>query len=126
MRKRKSFTLLELMIVVIVLGIIATLAIPGYFGVQQKAREREAKAMLWLILTKEKSLRLETGTYTGCTDSADCNDQLDIDLPLQPKSHWVYSVPTASAAAFCAEAEAGGNGWYINQDLGEAEKGLCQ
>jgi prepilin-type N-terminal cleavage/methylation domain-containing protein len=69
MRKKKSFTLLELMIVVIVLGIIASFVIPGYFGVQRKAREREAKAMLGLILTKQKSLHLETGQYTGCSDT---------------------------------------------------------
>jgi prepilin-type N-terminal cleavage/methylation domain-containing protein len=129
MRKKKSFTLLELMIVVIVLGIIASFVIPGYFGVQRKAREREAKAMLGLILTKQKSLHLETGQYTGCSDTADCNDKLDLDLPPRPKSYWIYSVPTPAGtgpAAFCAQAEASGDGWRINQGLDDAEEGLCQ
>lgn len=41
---RNSFTVIELIFVIVVLGILAAVAIPRYFGIEQHAQENIAKA----------------------------------------------------------------------------------
>ncbi len=101
----KGFTLLELMLVVVIVGIIATFAIPGYFGVRQRAEGRQASTQLKLIHTAEKIKFLENDLYVACVDYVACNDSingLDLDLP---DDGWDYLV-TVAGATFTATATA--------------------
>ena len=50
-KKRAGFTLVELMIVVIVVGILAAAAIPIYSRVMDRARASEGKALLGTVRT---------------------------------------------------------------------------
>ncbi len=50
-KRRAGFTLIELMIVVIVVGILAAAAIPIYSRVMDRARASEGKALLGTIRT---------------------------------------------------------------------------
>ncbi len=122
MYSKKVFTLTEMIIVVVIIAILAALALPLYRTTVLRARDREAKAMLRLIKEAEKIYRLEYYTYWPCTDTADCNADLRLDLPSQ---HWTYSVPTANQNAFCAQARRGSSSWRIRHDLDEPEVGSC-
>ena len=79
-RERSSlmgFTLLEIMITVVIVGVLAALAIPSYWGALERSRQREAVVNLGLLLDSQKRYYLEydPGSYT--TDFAD----LDMDNP---------------------------------------------
>ncbi len=49
MRNQKGFTLIELMIVVIILGILAAILIPRFMGAQERARCKAAVADVSII-----------------------------------------------------------------------------
>jgi len=77
---KRGFTLLELIIVIIVLGILATLGFTQYTRVVERGRTAEAKEVLGQIRTAEQAYYLEYGDYgdilninvgvpTGCTST---------------------------------------------------------
>ena len=59
----KGFTLIELMIVVAIIGILASIAVPNFMKFQARARQSEAKANLKGIFTSTKSYFAEYGTF---------------------------------------------------------------
>jgi prepilin-type N-terminal cleavage/methylation domain-containing protein len=64
MRHRNGFTLIELMIVVVVIGILAGLAIPRFMNVSRSSKEAEAKPLLRQIYTLEERYHARTDSYT--------------------------------------------------------------
>src|SRR5262245_60674708 len=65
-QNNQGFTLVELMIVVAIIGILASIAIPNYQKYQAKARQSEAKIALSAIYTAEVSFATESSSYTTC------------------------------------------------------------
>ncbi|MGE0172832.1 MAG: type IV pilin protein [Oligoflexales bacterium] len=61
--KQDGFSLVELMIVVGIIGLLATLAVPRFQQFQAKARMAEAKNMLNHIYTLQESYHLDTNQY---------------------------------------------------------------
>ena len=62
----KGFTLVELMIVVAIIGILASVAIPNYSKFQAKARQTEAKVELSGLFTAEQSYAVDQNTFVAC------------------------------------------------------------
>lgn len=64
---KKGFTLLELIIVIIILGVLATLGFTQYARMVERARGAEAKAICGDIRKFAAAYRLENGTLTAGT-----------------------------------------------------------
>jgi prepilin-type N-terminal cleavage/methylation domain-containing protein len=62
-RNQRGFTLVELMIVVIIVGILAAVAIPMYQGATERAKASEAVAALGTIRGAMRVYFAEHGTY---------------------------------------------------------------
>jgi len=62
---KKAFTLLELVVVIIILGVLATLGFTQYGRMVERARGAEARAILGDIRKFAAAYKLENGTITG-------------------------------------------------------------
>jgi len=72
-RIKKGYTLLELIIVVVVIGILASLAMPQYMKVTERAKAAEAKAILGAIRSSQYRQMAVNGTYASSIDDLDLN-----------------------------------------------------
>lgn len=81
MKKIKGFTLLELLIVVLIIGILASLAIPRYIKATESAKAAEAYKNLNAIRQAEWAYYARTGMFVADMSSLTNFDRLDIESP---------------------------------------------
>ena len=66
----EGFTLIELMVVVLIIGILMAIAIPTFLGAQKSAQDRSAQSDLRNLLTSEVSYYTQNQYYADPTDLA--------------------------------------------------------
>jgi prepilin-type N-terminal cleavage/methylation domain-containing protein len=106
-----GFTLIEIMTVVIIISILATLSIPPFIKTIEVSRGRLAKTNLRLIYSAEKVYRNEHNSYypktpgTAGLEGINDKDGLGLDLSTSDESPFEYSVTTTSENNFTATAK---------------------
>ena len=91
MKKRESFTLIELIVVVIIIGIMASIAMPQYFRVRERAMDKKAVAILNHIRAAEKQYRAEMESYYfGATNVTQINGNLSLEIA--DDGNWNYTI----------------------------------
>lgn len=61
--KKKGFTLLELIIAVVIIGILVAIGLPSYTGMKEQEHDRDANANLKLIMAAQRIYRMESSAY---------------------------------------------------------------
>ncbi len=110
MKTMRGVTLLELMIVVVIIGILATVAYPSYREFVERAKLTEARALLLQIAINQDRFYLQNSTFGNMTD-------LQYDEPQLTDSE-AYSVTIGSNDANNFTATA-------TYQLGGEEAGKC-
>lgn len=67
-KQNKGFTIVELLIVIVVIGILAGLVITTYNGIQQKARNTERTTDLKTLQSQLEAYNANNGRYPTTTD----------------------------------------------------------
>jgi prepilin-type N-terminal cleavage/methylation domain-containing protein len=71
LRNAKGFTLIELMIVVVIIGILAAIAIPNFISMQDRAKESSVKANMHSVQLAIEDFAVQNdGTYPVAADDA--------------------------------------------------------
>ena len=67
-REESGFTLVELLVVMLILGLLVAIAIPTFFNQKQKANDADSKAMVHTAQTAIETYATDhNGDYTGAT-----------------------------------------------------------
>lgn len=101
-RNRTGFTLIELIIVVIILGILASIGFIQFLKTIEKGRSAEARNILGDIRSAQESYRLESGSYT-----ADIN-LVNVTFPTSCTSTYFFSYSLAAGSATAVRCLSGG------------------
>lgn len=99
--KKSGFTLLEIIVVIIIVGVLASLALPQFFSTVEYSRSSEALSNLMQIRTSMEGCRMgSNNSFAGC-------DVTNIDIPdptNTPGARFGYATPTVNATDFVAVA----------------------
>ncbi|MFA6282277.1 MAG: prepilin-type N-terminal cleavage/methylation domain-containing protein [Candidatus Omnitrophota bacterium] len=101
---QKSMTLIEIIMVVVLVGILATIGLVNYRKAIENAKTKEAKSLLLLIQHAEKVYNVEKNDYVVCASTSVCNNVLSLNLPNPASPTWIYRVPSKTFTTFCTEA----------------------
>lgn len=92
-RKISGFTLVEVLIVVVIVGILLSISLPAYQESVRKGRRADAKAGLLDAANRQESLILDRSTYTE--DMTDLG--FEADPMISPELH--YSIDAVACGS---------------------------
>lgn len=99
MRRSAGFTLIELMIVVVVIGILAAIAIPNFIALQMRAREGSTKANMHTLQVGAEDFAVQNNSLYA--------DDISAVIPLLPGGNPSFKNPFD-------ETFGSGNAWQNN------------
>lgn len=121
----KGFTLIEILVVVVILGILATIIVPRVMGRPEEARMIKAKVDIKAIETALSLYKIDNGSYP----TTEMGLRALVEKPAQGVKHWrdggyLSKVPADPWGATYVYLSPGGHGEYDLFSMGaDGEQG---
>lgn len=101
LRDRKGFTLVELMVVVLIIGILVAIAIPLYVSTQANAQKRACQANLRTLMGALSQYRAEYESYPNALTNSNFNGIFIKNIPNCPTNHANYNYDSTNGIVTC-------------------------
>ena len=69
--RQRGFTLVELLVVMVILGMLASLVLPNFFGQAEKARKKTAQVQISTLAAALDAFALDVGRYPSGAEGLD-------------------------------------------------------
>jgi general secretion pathway protein G len=116
-RKQSGFTIVELLIVIIVIGILATLVLVTFTGVQQKARNTQRQTDIKAVASHLETFNANNSMYPTF---ANMNDATWVAANLKGLDKESTRDPNGSSYQFAASSTTNQYGYAPTKDDGSA------
>lgn len=115
-QSRGGFTIVELLIVIVVIGILAAITTVAYNGLQTRARTAAAQALANQVTKKITAYYVTNGSYPTDLTAADVPTTTDLQYSFDN---------TTSPASFCVTAASGNVSYFSSSTQGTPQSGGC-
>ena len=112
-----GFTLVELLVVVVIIGILVAIAIPVFLNQREKAWTSAVESDLRNAAPIAEGYFADTGTYTGLTKTS-----------MLTSEGVTLTIATANDTGYCINAthtNLSGETWSLNSATGRVVEGAC-
>jgi prepilin-type N-terminal cleavage/methylation domain-containing protein len=99
-RSKSGFTLIEVMVVVVIVGVLATLGTYGVRNYLLSAKTSEAISMMTTIKTAEEAYKAETFVYLDVSTSFNVGNFHPTSAPTNTKFNWRLATDTNASRNF--------------------------
>jgi prepilin-type N-terminal cleavage/methylation domain-containing protein len=142
-RGDSGFTLIEILVVILIIGILTAIAVPSFLSQRSKADDACAKTMVKQMFTAMKTFQTDSGNYLGANlqslnviessvTSNRCGNATGIALADPPSGAPSGACTTGSSLAassstvgFCVGAQSNGGSWFSMTEKSGAAVRTC-
>jgi len=101
LRNQKGFTLMELMIVIVIIGVLAAVGVPAYKGYTDRAKKAACDAQIKTVKTAVGMYYADEGKYPDGLTAANLATYIDnitdlINCPADSATQYTYNATTGA------------------------------